>query len=66
MQVLRLLWTQPLVTFQGRWHHIPDAGLNPMPVQRPIPLWFGGSAEPVLERTARLADGWMPNFKRVA
>lgn len=66
IEVLRLLWTQPLVTFQGRWHHIPDAGLNPMPVQRPIPLWFGGSAEPVLERTARLADGWMPNFKRVA
>ncbi len=66
VEVLRLLWTQPLVNFQGRWHHIPDAGLNPMPVQRPIPLWFGGSAEPVLERTARLADGWMPNFKRVA
>lgn len=66
IEVLRLLWTQPLVTFQGSWHHIPDAGLNPMPVQRPIPLWFGGSAEPVLERIARLADGWMPNYKRVA
>lgn len=66
IEVLRLLWTQPLVTYQGRWHHIPDAGLNPMPVQHPIPLWFGGSAEPVLERIARLADGWMPNFKRVA
>jgi probable F420-dependent oxidoreductase len=64
VDVLRKLWTQPLVTYQGRWHQIPDAGLNPLPVQRPIPLWFGGSADPVLERTARLADGWMPMYRR--
>ena len=64
--VLRLLWTQPLVTFKGRWHDIPDAGLNPLPVQRPIPLWFGGNAEPVLQRTARLGDGWMPMYRTAA
>jgi probable F420-dependent oxidoreductase len=61
VEVLRQLWTQPLVTFDGRWHHIPDAGLNPLPIQRPIPLWFGGRADPVLRRAARLGDGWMPN-----
>lgn len=61
--LLRRLWTEPLVTFEGRWHHIPDAGLNPLPVQRPIPLWFGGYADVVLERAARLADGWMPGFR---
>ena len=61
--VLRALWTQELVTFEGRWHRITDAGINPLPVQRPIPIWMGGGAEPVLRRIARLADGWIcPNF----
>lgn len=65
VQVLRLLWTQPLVNFRGCWHTILDAGLNPLPVQRPIPLWFGGHAEAVLRRVARLGDGWMPNYRSV-
>ena len=64
--VLRALWTQPLVTFEGRWHTIPDAGLNPMPLQQPIPLWFGGHADAVLQRIARMGDGWMPNFRVAA
>lgn len=63
VQLLRRLWTEPLVTVEDQWHQIPDAGLNPLPVQRPIPLWFGGHADPVLRRTARLADGWMPNHR---
>lgn len=63
VEVLRALWTQPLVTFSGRWHTILDAGLNPLPVQRPIPIWFGGHAEAVLHRTARLGDGWMPTSR---
>jgi len=62
IEVMRLLWTQPLVSFEGRWHSIPDAGINPLPIQRPIPLWFGGHAEPALRRAARLGDGWMPNY----
>lgn len=66
VEVLRRLWTEPLVTFEGQWHKIPDAGLNPMPVQRPIPIWFGGSADAVLRRMARLGDGWLPNYRRVA
>jgi len=61
--LLRRLWTEPLVDFKGKWHTIPDAGILPMPVQRPIPIWFGGDAEPVLRRTARLGDGWMPNYR---
>ena len=63
LEVLRLLWTQELVTYQGRWHDIPDAGINPLPVQRPIPLWFGGHADAVLRRAARLGDGWLPGFR---
>ena len=66
VEVLRLLWTQPLVDFQGRYHTIPDAGINPLPVQRPIPLWFGGQSSEQIERAARLADGWMPNYRTVA
>ena len=67
--VLRALWTQPVVDFSGEFHRISHAGLNPMPIQRPIPIWFGvGSRDqPVppdaaLRRIARLADGWSPNF----
>ncbi len=61
IDVLRRLWTEPLVKFDGQWHHINDAGINPMPVQRPIPIWFGGGADVVLQRMARIGDGWMPN-----
>jgi probable F420-dependent oxidoreductase len=63
--LLRRLWTEPLVDYSGRWHTIPDAGLNPLPIQRPIPLWFGGHADKVLRRAARLGDGWMPTYRTV-
>jgi probable F420-dependent oxidoreductase len=62
--VLRQLWTDPLVTFEGNDHTIDDAGLNPMPVQRPIPIWFGGYAEAALRRAARLGDGWFPGSRQ--
>ena len=66
--VLRALWTQEVVTFNGRWHQITSAGLNPLPVQRPIPIWIGVGAStdsPVpadrpLRRVVRMADGWIP------
>jgi probable F420-dependent oxidoreductase len=60
IEVLRALWTKELVTFTARWHKITDAGINPLPVQRPIPIWLGGGAEQVLRRIARLGDGWFP------
>ena len=61
VNLLRQLWTQELVDFEGAYHRVEDAGLNPLPVQRPIPLWFGGWAEPALQRMARLGDGWLPS-----
>lgn len=65
VDVLRQLWQNTLVTYEGKWHHILDAGLNPMPVQKSIPIWFGGHADAVLERIARLGDGWFPNYRTV-
>jgi probable F420-dependent oxidoreductase len=60
IEVMRLLWTQPVVNFQGRWHNIPEAGLNPMPVQQPIPVWIGAYNEAGVRRAAVLADGYFP------
>jgi probable F420-dependent oxidoreductase len=58
--VLRALWTEPVVDFHGRWHQIPAAGINPLPAQRPIPIWMGGYVDTVLRRIGRVADGWLP------
>lgn len=60
IHVLRALWTEPVVTYDGRWHHIDAAGINPLPVQRPIPIWLGGQADALIARVARIGDGWMP------
>jgi probable F420-dependent oxidoreductase len=60
IEVMRKLWTQELVTLDGRWHKITDAGINPLPVQRPIPIWFGGSDERAWRRLAKLGNGWFP------
>ena len=60
IEVLRQLWSQPLVTFEGRWHHLDRLGINPRPF-RPVPLWVGsGPGEKSLRRVARVAEGWMP------
>jgi probable F420-dependent oxidoreductase len=64
VEVLRKLWTEPLVNYRTAEHRIENAGLNPMPVKRPIPIWFGGSAEAALKRAARLGDGWMPGGRK--
>ena len=57
IEVLRMLWTQDVVHFKGRFHDLDGVGINPLPVQRPIPIWIGGWKEPVLRRAARMADG---------
>ena len=60
IRLLRELWTKEVITFDGRWDQVTAAGINPLPVQRPIPLWLGGGDERVLRRIARLGDGWFP------
>ena len=61
VRLLRRFWTQPLVTFEERFHEVRDAGIHPRP-ERPIPIWMGGMAGRVLERIGRLADGWSPRL----
>jgi probable F420-dependent oxidoreductase len=58
--LMRALWTEPAITFKGRWHTVSDAGIKPLPVQRPIPVWVGGGSEAALRRAGRLGDGWFP------
>ena len=60
IELLRRLWTEPVIDFDGRWHKVTAAGLNPLPVQRPIPIWIGGSAERALRRTALLGRRLLP------
>ncbi|HYP20936.1 MAG TPA: LLM class F420-dependent oxidoreductase [Chloroflexia bacterium] len=60
IEVLRLLWTQPILDFHGQYHNITEAGINPLPVQRPIPLWIGANVAAGVERAGRIADGWFP------
>lgn len=58
IDVCRRLWTEEHVTYEGTWHTINDAGLSPMPIQRPIPIWIGAIADAAVQRAGRLADGW--------
>ncbi len=60
VDVLRRLWSEDLVTYNGRFHNLKDVNIVPPPIQRPIPVWFGGSSDAVIKRAARLGDGWMP------
>ena len=60
--LLRRLWMEPSVTFDGTWHHLDRAGINPLPIRRPIPLWMGADSDVGIRRAARLADGFFSHF----
>src|ERR1700716_3975350 len=60
IEVLRLLWSGKSIDFNGRFHNLKGVNIVPPPVQRPIPIWIGGSSDAVVKRAARLGDGWMP------
>ena len=60
IDLLRSLWKNELITYEGKPHKVTDAGINPLPPGGSIPIWFGGTADIVLKRVARLGDGWMP------
>jgi probable F420-dependent oxidoreductase len=60
--LLRRLWTEQTVTFAGKHETVTGAGLSPLPVQRPIPIWFGAQSRPAYVRAGRLGDGWFPQM----
>jgi len=60
VQLLRQLWTERSVSFDGNFDRIHGAGLFPLPAQQPIPIWLGGSSAPAYRRMGRIADGWFP------
>ncbi len=60
VDLLRKLWTGEPVTYDGRFHKVTDAGINPAPVRKSIPIWFGGSSQASMARVARTGDGWIP------
>jgi probable F420-dependent oxidoreductase len=70
IELLREFWTKDTVGFDGRYHKVDNAGINPQPIQKPIPIWMGAGAranpvptDRVLRRVARLADGWFPQMQ---
>jgi probable F420-dependent oxidoreductase len=62
IELLRRLWIEPSVSFDGHYEQVQGAGLRPLPIQRPIPLWVGGHSAPGYRRAGRLADGWFPEM----
>ncbi|MBV8889634.1 MAG: LLM class F420-dependent oxidoreductase [Alphaproteobacteria bacterium] len=61
VEVMQQLWASPHVRYEGRWHKIDDAGINPRPASGRVPVWYGGHHERTLPRIAKYGDGWMPN-----
>ena len=61
MDIMHELWTAAKPRFEGRFHSFSGAAFEPKPIQRPIPIWVGGHAAPVLRRTARIAEAWHPS-----
>jgi probable F420-dependent oxidoreductase len=59
--VLRALWADPIVTFEGTWHRLDRVGINPLPAARSIPIWLGGMSDAAIGRAVRYGDGWVMN-----
>ena len=59
VDVMRKLWSEDSLDYTGEYHRIDKASINPRP-SKTIPIWFGGSAPALLDRVARLGDGWIP------
>ena len=57
--LMRRLWTEDHVTFEGRYYKTTDASISPKPRQQPIPVWIGGRTDPAFRRVGRIGDGWL-------
>jgi alkanesulfonate monooxygenase SsuD/methylene tetrahydromethanopterin reductase-like flavin-dependent oxidoreductase (luciferase family) len=57
---MQALWANEHVKFEGEFHRIEDAGINPRPQSGRVPIWYGGHAEATFRRAAKYGDGFMP------
>ncbi len=62
--LLRALWAEPTISFEGNYHSVLRAGIKPLPTNKSIPIWMGGMSDPVIERVGRLSDGWFPQYRQ--
>ncbi len=62
LQIMRLLWSGEMVTYQGQHYQFDALEMNPAPSQ-PIPIWIGGISDPAMRRAARLGDGWVTDLQ---
>lgn len=63
IDLMRQLWQHDIIDYEGAFHRVERGGINPLPVQRPIPVWIGGISRAAIRRTAEIGDGWLPNFQ---
>ena len=59
IDLLRKLWAEPTIDYRGKWHRVDEAGINPLPPARNMPIWLGGHVDATLRRIARIGDGWI-------
>jgi probable F420-dependent oxidoreductase len=63
LEIISRLWREDQVSFSGEHYHLDDACIAPKPIQRPMPLWVGGSSVEAIERTARWGTGWQAGIE---
>lgn len=63
LELVARLWSEERVSFEGEFHRYRDVSIAPRPVQKPLPLWIGGSSPAAVRRTARLGTGWLAGIQ---
>ncbi|MEQ8859884.1 MAG: LLM class flavin-dependent oxidoreductase [Pseudomonadales bacterium] len=63
LEIMSRLWSEESVSFAGEYYTLDDASIAPRPLQQPLPLWVGGSAQQAVERTARWGTGWQAGIE---
>jgi len=66
LEIISRLWSEKEVTFVGKHYQLDRASIAPKPIQQPLPLWVGGSADAAVERTARWGTGWQAGIETAA
>ena len=66
LSIIARLWAGESVTHEGAHYQYADARIGPLPIQRPLPLWIGGSSPAAIRRTARIGTGWLAGNQTAA